>query len=32
MLALFEALARGSDAALLRAGPGRVLRVELAHG
>jgi hypothetical protein len=32
MLALFEALARGADEALLPAGPGRRLRLELAHG
>ena len=32
MLPLFEALAGGRDAALLDAGPGRVLRVEIAHG
>ena len=32
MLALFEALARGADVALLPAGPGRVLRLDLAHG
>jgi len=31
MLPLFDALAAGGDVALLRAGPGRVLRVELAH-
>ncbi|GAA3926427.1 beta-ketoacyl synthase chain length factor [Luteimonas lutimaris] len=32
MLPLFEALAGGRDVALLHAGPGRVLRVEIAHG
>ena len=32
MLPLFDALAVGDDAALLKAGPGRVLRVEIAHG
>ena len=32
MLPLFDALATGSDVALLKAGPGRLLRVELAHG
>ncbi|AKC86933.1 beta-ketoacyl synthase chain length factor [Pseudoxanthomonas suwonensis] len=32
MLPLFEALARGAPAVVLPAGPGRVLRVELAHG
>jgi hypothetical protein len=32
MLALFDALATGGDAALLHAGPGRALRVECAHG
>ncbi len=32
MLPLFEALASGRDTALLHAGPGRVLRVEIAHG
>lgn len=32
MLPLFDALAAGADIALLHAGPGRVLRVELAHG
>ena len=32
MLPLFDALAAGGDLALLHAGPGRVLRVELAHG
>ena len=32
MLPLFEALAGGRDAALLAAGPGRALRVEIAHG
>jgi hypothetical protein len=32
MLPLFDALAAGDDAALLKAGPGRVLRVEIAHG
>jgi hypothetical protein len=32
MLALFEALARGGGVAVLPAAPGRVLRVELAHG
>ena len=32
MLPLFDALALGDDAALLKAGPGRVLRVEIAHG
>ena len=32
MLPMFDALATGGDLALLHAGPGRVLRVELAHG
>lgn len=32
MLPLFDALACGYDLALLHAGPGRVLRVEFAHG
>lgn len=32
MLALFEALARSTDSAVLPAGDGRVLRVELVHG
>jgi hypothetical protein len=32
MLALFDALALGGDIAWLRAGPGRALRVECAHG
>lgn len=32
MLPLFEALASGRDTALLNAGPGRVLRLEIAHG
>lgn len=32
MLPLFDALASGGDVALLRAGPGRLLRVEIAHG
>lgn len=32
MLPLFDALAGGGDVALLKAGPGRLLRVELAHG
>lgn len=32
MLPLFDALARGGDLALLDAGPGRLLRIELAHG
>lgn len=32
MLPLFDALAVGDDAALLKAGPGRLLRVEIAHG
>ena len=32
MLPLFEALASGGDVALLDAGAGRVLRVEIAHG
>ena len=32
MLPLFDALALGDDAALLKAGPGRVLRVEIANG
>jgi hypothetical protein len=32
MLALFDALAQGADRALLPAGPGRVLRLELDHG
>ena len=32
MLPLFDALAAGGDLALLQAGPGQVLRVELAHG
>lgn len=32
MLPLFDALATGSDVVLLQAGPGRILRVELAHG
>ena len=32
MLPLFDALAGLSDLALLHAGPGRMLRVELAHG
>ena len=32
MLPLFDALAGRGDLALLHAGPGRVLRVELAHG
>ena len=32
MLPLFDALATGGDLALLQAGPGSVLRVELAHG
>ena len=32
MLPLFDALALGGDVALLKAGPGRLLRVELAHG
>ena len=32
MLALFDALARGDDLALLDAGAGRALRVEMAHG
>jgi len=32
MLPLFEALASDRDVALLDAGPGRVLRVEIAHG
>lgn len=32
MLPLFDALARGDDATLLKAGPGRLLRVEIAHG
>ncbi len=32
MLPMFDALATGGDLALLQAGPGRVLRVELAHG
>lgn len=31
MLPLFDALATGDDAVLLKAGPGRVLRVEIAH-
>lgn len=31
MLPLFDALALGTDLALLKAGPGRILRVELAH-
>jgi hypothetical protein len=31
MLPLFDALALGADLALLKAGPGRILRVELAH-
>lgn len=31
MLPLFDALALGNDLALLKAGPGRILRVELAH-
>jgi hypothetical protein len=31
MLPLFDALATGGDLALLQAGPGSVLRVELAH-
>lgn len=32
MLPLFDALAAGGDLALLQAGPGSMLRVELAHG
>ena len=32
MLALFDALATGGDAASLHAGPGRALRLECAHG
>lgn len=32
MLPLFDALANGDDVVLLKAGPGRVLRVEIAHG
>ncbi|NZA28640.1 beta-ketoacyl synthase chain length factor [Luteimonas sp. SJ-92] len=32
MLPLFDALAGGGDLALLDAGPGRALRVEIAHG
>jgi hypothetical protein len=32
MLPLFDALASGDDVALLKAGPGRILRVEIAHG
>ena len=32
MLPLFDALASGDDVALLKAGPGRTLRVEIAHG
>ncbi|MFC3716008.1 beta-ketoacyl synthase chain length factor [Luteimonas soli] len=32
MLPLFESLAGGDDVVLLEAGPGRVLRVEIAHG
>lgn len=32
MLPLFDALASGDDVVLLKAGPGRVLRVEIAHG
>lgn len=32
MLPLFDAIAAGDDLVLLHAGPGRVLRVELAHG
>ncbi len=32
MLPLFDALASGGDVALLKAGPGRLLRVEIAHG
>jgi len=32
MLPLFEALAGDGDVVLLDAGPGRVLRVEIAHG
>src|SRR5690606_4985770 len=32
MLPLFEALAGDDDTSLLHAGPGRVLRVEIAHG
>lgn len=31
MLPLFDALATGGDGALLKAGPGRVLRVDIAH-
>jgi hypothetical protein len=32
MLPLFEALAGEGDVVLLPAGPGRVLRMEIAHG
>ena len=32
MLPLFDALANGSDAVLLHAGPGRALQVNCAHG
>ena len=32
LLVLFAAIARGDGVALLPAGPGRVLRVELDHG
>ncbi|MGV8931691.1 MAG: beta-ketoacyl synthase chain length factor [Luteimonas sp.] len=32
MLPLFDALATGADIAVLKAGPGRLLRVEIAHG
>ena len=32
MLPLFETLARGSDIALLHAGRGRALRLEVSHG
>ncbi len=31
MLSLFDALASGDDVALLTAGSGRMLRVEIAH-
>ncbi|MGH8031153.1 MAG: beta-ketoacyl synthase chain length factor, partial [Luteimonas sp.] len=31
MLPLFDALADGGDVVLLKAGPGRLLRLELAH-
>jgi beta-ketoacyl synthase-like protein len=32
MLPLFDALANGGDVAMLKAGPGRLLRLEISHG